>query len=501
MKIISRNKLLTTREHFMSKRISSIKIKSLIYLVTTLFCVSSFAETFLKGADLSYVNQMESCGVTYKDNGVTKNNYQIMADHGANIVRIRLWHTPDWEAMDGTVNQFSDFADAKISIARAKALGLNVLLDFHYSDEWTDPGHQTIPSAWESLVNDTPALASTVYNYTYDTLISLNADGLMPEYVQVGNETNREIMMLAGSTGSPINWTRNSALLNAGISAVRAAGGAASIDPKIILHIADPNNAVWWFGDATENGVTDFDIIGLSYYPEWHPGTITQTGDILTNLKTTFNKDVMIVETGVIWTHDWNDNGTNMMGSEQYYVSEGYGVASPEAQRDWLIDLANEVKTRGGLGVVYWEPSWVSNGCWTLWGEGSHWENASFFDFNNNLNANGGIKFLEENYGNVTFKVDMTGVKGADGGYITGDFTGSPWQIMEMRDYGNNIYSFSVNIPEGSTGGYYFLKRNSWGKRETVPTECALSWGTDREYSIPQGQGGITLAFNFASCD
>ncbi|MDG1731508.1 MAG: glycosyl hydrolase 53 family protein [Thalassotalea sp.] len=291
-----------------------------------------------------------------------------MAEHGANIVRIRLWHTPDWEAMDGTVNQFSNFADAKISIARAKALGLNVLLDFHYSDEWTDPGHQTIPSAWESLINDTPALTSTVYDYTYDTLMSLNADGLMPEYVQVGNETNREIMMLDGSTGFPIDWARNSALLNAGINAVRAAGEASSIDPKIILHIADPNNAVWWFGDATQNGVIDFDIIGLSYYPEWHPGTITQTGDIITNLKTTFNKDVMIVETGVIWTHDWNDNGTNMMGSEQYYTSEGYGVASPEAQRDWLIDLSNEVKTRGGLGVVYWEPSWVSTGCWTMYG-------------------------------------------------------------------------------------------------------------------------------------
>lgn len=160
------------------------------------------------------------------------------------------------------------------------------------------------------------------------------------------------------------------------------------------LHIADPNNAVWWFGDATQNGITDFDIIGLPYYPEWHPGTITQTGDILTNLKTTFNKDVMIVETGVIWTHSWNDNAANMMDSDTYYAVEGLGVASPEAQRDWLIALTSEVKASGGRGVVYWESSWVSTGCWTQWGESSHWENASFFDFNNTVNTNGGIKFL-----------------------------------------------------------------------------------------------------------
>lgn len=70
-----------------------------------------------------------------------------------------------------------------------------------------------------------------------------------------------------------------------------------------------------------------------------------------------------------------------------------------------------------------------------------------------------------------------------------------------MIDEGNNIYSYTVNIAEGSTGGYYFLKRNNWSKRETVPTECALSWGTDREYSISQGQGNVTLAVNYATCE
>jgi len=494
----------------MIKRISSIKINSLIYLVTAFFCTSPLAETFLKGADLSYVNKMEDCGVSYRDNGVKIDNFRIMRDHGANVVRVRLWHDPNWVAGDGTtVNQYSNYNDAKRSIARAKNLGMKVILDFHYSDEWTDPGHQHIPKAWQSIAYDVPALSTEVYNYTYDTLMALNAVGFMPDYVQVGNETNGEILLpkydADGNpvSGYPINWARNSALLNAGINAVRAAGDIATIDPKVILHVANPNYGNWWFGSAIQNGVTDFDIIGLSYYPEWHAGSIKDVGNIISALKADYNKDVMIVETGAIWTHNWNDKASNMMDKEDYYVDYGYGVASPEAQANWLIDLTQEVKDRDGLGVVYWEPSWVANSCWTLWGEGSHWENASFFGYNNwldyELNLDGGIRFLEHNYGNVTFKVDMTGVNAADGAYITGDFSGANWDLIEMYHEGNNIYSFSLDIPEGTTGAFYFLKKHQWSKRETVPTECALSWGTDRQYTIPVA--GETYTFKFASCE
>lgn len=500
----------------MNKRISSIKTNSLIFLtclgslVLTVFCSATLAETFVKGVDLSYVNKMEDCGVSYRDNGVQKDNFRIMRDHGANVVRVRIWHDPDWVAGDGTtINQYSNYQDAKRSIARAKNLGMKVILDFHYSDEWTDPGHQQIPKAWESIAYDVPALSTEVYNYTYNTLMALNAVGFMPDYVQVGNETNREIMLPKNDTqgnfitGFPIDWTRNSALLNAGIAAVRAAGDVATIDPEIILHIADPNNADWWFGPAVQSGVTDFDIIGLSYYPEWHPGTISEIGDIISALKADYSKEVLIVETGVIFTHDWNDNAVNMMNSASYYTDNGYGIASPEAQANWLIDLTKEVKSEGGLGVVYWEPSWVANSCWTLWGEGSHWENASFFGLNNwldnELMLDGGIKFLEQNYGNVTFKVDMTGVNGGTGAYITGDFSGATWYLIEMYHEGDNIYSFSIDIPEGTTGAFYFLKKHQWSKRENVPSECALSWGTDRQYTIPSGS--TTYAYKFATCE
>ena len=360
-------------------------------------------DDFIKGVDLSYVNEMESCDAQYYEADQVKDNYQIMADHGANLVRLRLWHTPDWQAQDGTVNQFSTFEDVKKSIKRAQDNGMEVLLDFHYSDNWTDPEKQTIPKVWESIVQDIPALSTALYDYTYQTLIELNNEGLMPEYVQVGNETNREIMLLQGENGHPINWQRNIALFNAGIKAVNDAGIATQTSPKTVVHIADPNNAAWWFGEAANNNISDYDIMGLSFYPEWHPGTITDTGNIISQLKATHNKEVMIVETGLIWSQDWHDDAGNMMGADNFLVEQGYGIASPEAQRDWLIDLSIEVKKRGGIGVIYWEPSWVSTDCSTQWGKGSHWENASFFDFDNHLIANGGVQFLEQNYQQLAF--------------------------------------------------------------------------------------------------
>ena len=360
-------------------------------------------DDFIKGVDLSYVNEMESCNAKYYEEGQIKDNYQIMAEHGANLVRLRLWHTPDWQALDGTINQFSSLADVKKSIKRAQDNGMAVLLDFHYSDNWTDPEKQTIPQVWQNIVQDTPALASALYDYTYQTLTELNDEGLMPEYVQVGNETNREIMLLQGENGHPINWQRNIALFNAAIKAVRDAGSLAFISPKIVVHIADPNNAAWWFNEATTNNISDYDIIGLSFYPEWHPGTITDTGNIISELKANYDKQVMIVETGLIWSQDWHDEADNMMGADNFLVEQGYGTASPQAQRDWLIDLSIEVKKRGGMGVIYWEPSWVSTDCWTQWGKGSHWENASFFDFDNNLIIEGGVQFLEQNYQELAF--------------------------------------------------------------------------------------------------
>jgi arabinogalactan endo-1,4-beta-galactosidase len=233
------------------------------FIIAQLFSSSAFAQTFYKGVDLSYVNQMEDHGAVYSEGGVAKDPYQIMHDHGANLVRIRLWHTPDWTDYSGTVNEYSNFQDVKKSIARAKAAGMQVLLDFHYSDTWADPSHQRRPEAWDDAKN-LKALTDRLYNYTYRTLRDLDSVGLMPEMVQIGNETNGNMCLAEGESLEPVNFRRQAKLLNAGIQATKDAGAAGAFTPKTVIHIANPAHIMHWFTDAEQAGLTGYDIIGVN---------------------------------------------------------------------------------------------------------------------------------------------------------------------------------------------------------------------------------------------
>ncbi len=222
------------------------------------------------GADMSFVNEMEDCGAIYRENGVAKDPFVILKEHGATLVRVRIWNNATW-------TKYSNLADVKKTIARARALGMQVLLDFHYSDSWADGRKQIIPAAWQGIA-DNSALPAALYQYTYDTLAALDHEGLMPNMVQVGNEINSELLQPEGAKPHPIDWSRNALLLNAGIRAVRDAGAKSAIRPKVMLHIAQPENVEGWFADATKAGVTDFDIIGISYYAKWSKYTIRQLG-------------------------------------------------------------------------------------------------------------------------------------------------------------------------------------------------------------------------------
>ncbi|MBK8922321.1 MAG: glycosyl hydrolase 53 family protein [Saprospirales bacterium] len=349
---------------------------------------------FYVGADLSYVNEMEDCGVAYKENGQTKDPYQIFADNGCSMVRLRLWHSPSWYDTLNQGKRYSDFADVRRSMLRARAANMAVLLDFHLSDTWADPQRQLAPAAWLPVVDDLPALQDSVYNYVYQTLMRLHTEGLLPEMVQIGNETNRAILLSpqANATYAPIKWSRNAPLFNSGINAVREVERHTGKKIKVALHIADPAAAQSFFATFWANGVQDFDLIGLSYYWAWHkPVTIAGAGQVIAHLRQTYpGKAVMIFETGYIWTTASNDNANNIIGE----VHPDYAPASPENQRKWLNDLTREVKKQGGAGVLYWEPAWVSSMCRTPWGQGSHQEHATFFDFNNNVLPNGGMQWL-----------------------------------------------------------------------------------------------------------
>jgi arabinogalactan endo-1,4-beta-galactosidase len=198
----------------------------------------------------------------------------------------------------------------------------------------------------------------------------------------VGNETNGEIVSSLAKAKEPIHWDRNALLFNAGIKAVRDAGKETGTKPRVMLHIAQPENAEPWFEAATRAGVTDYDIIGLSYYSKWSKRSMAQLGQTISRLRNTYAAEVLVVETAYPFTTQNNDAAPNLLGQDSLIA--GY-PATPDGQKRYLVDLTQLVLASGGAGVFYWEPAWVSTKtCGTRWGKGSNWENAALFDYKGN---------------------------------------------------------------------------------------------------------------------
>ncbi|MFS4457457.1 arabinogalactan endo-beta-1,4-galactanase [Maribacter sp. 2304DJ31-5] len=326
--------------------------------------------SFALGADLSYVNEMEDCGAVFKNSdGLEQDPFQIFKEAGTNLVRVRLWHNPQWTS-------YSNLDDVKKTIQRAKNNDMQVLLDFHYSDTWADPGRQEIPEAWENQLENTADLAKLLYDYTYDVLYDLGNLKLLPDVVQVGNEINPMILQ-KGELKWPIDWSRNAALLNNGIKAVRDISNEMEKEIGVMLHIAQPENAIWWFEQAANNGVTDFDWIGLSYYPIWSEFNLSNVGEAFANLITTYEKRLMVVETAYPFTLENIDAANNILGQNALLMEF---PATEQGQYNYLKRLKEIIEISGGEGLIYWEPAWVSTGCNTLWGQGSHWDNATLFN-------------------------------------------------------------------------------------------------------------------------
>jgi len=343
-------------------------------------------DIFYLGADLSYVNEMEDCGAIYKNSENEETDvFEIFETAGANLIRVRLWHNPTW-------TNYSNLSDVKKTIQRIKNNNMNVLLDFHYSDTWADPTKQEIPLAWESNLNNDSILGDSLYNYTYSTLSDLNNLGLLPEIVQVGNEINPMILQ-KGDLQWPIDWDRNSFLINKGIEAIKTFSSDHNKEIEVMLHIAQPENAIWWFDQANSNGVINYDWIGISYYPAWSQYDLSNLEPVLSDLITTYSKKLMIVETAYPFTLQNIDNANNILDSNA--ILPNY-PPTQQGQLDYLLKLKEVISNSGGNGLVYWEPAWVSTNCNTQWGTGSHWDNATLFD--HYYKATKGLEFyLNEN--------------------------------------------------------------------------------------------------------
>ena len=200
----------------------------------------------------------------------------------------RIFHNPAEENGYSPKAGFCDLEHTKAMAKRVKKAGMKLLLDFHYSDYWADPGKQYKPQAWEGLGFDD--LKKALYDYTYEVMRQLKEQGTLPDMVQVGNEINHGIVWPEGSVAHPDSLAQ---LLCAGTAAVKAVEPATAM----MLHMAlggQNDESVFFVENMLRRGV-HFDVIGLSYYPKWH-GTLDDLRDNLHDLVRRFNKDVIVVE-------------------------------------------------------------------------------------------------------------------------------------------------------------------------------------------------------------
>ncbi|MDN4476458.1 glycosyl hydrolase 53 family protein [Demequina sp. SYSU T00192] len=327
----------------------------------------------LIGGDISALTYTEDSGGRYFDSdGVERDPLEILADSGWNIVRIRVYNDPGkGRGSDGyyVPEGYVDAADALDLSRRAKAAGLQIQLSFHYSDYWTNPGIQMIPSAWQTLIegaSDADAvtiLEGQVHDYTKDLLDQLAAQGTSPEYVAIGNETRSGMLFPYGTTG---NWDNLARFYNSGAEAVREAAPEA----KVIIHLDDGGNTATYrtyFTNAEARGV-DYDIIGTSFYPYWTGKSAPQFADFATTITQQFGKPMVIMETGFNYQAD---NGAGEVG--QLMDNGPYGDAdssTPELQRDFMIELFSEMQgVPHGMviGDLYWDPIQLYAGGQTGW--------------------------------------------------------------------------------------------------------------------------------------
>jgi arabinogalactan endo-1,4-beta-galactosidase len=239
------------------------------------------------GADISFLPQLEEAGRKFYDNGVQKDAIQILKDHGFNYIRLRIFNNP---AADSGYSKkgYCDLESTKKMALRVKAAGMGFLLDFHYSDNWADPGKQHKPAAWKNL--DCQQLQDSLREFTKSTLLALKKQGTLPDMVQVGNEINHGMLWPDGGTKHLDTLV---SFFRAGIKGVRDVDKSI----KIVIHIAcgGENGESRYFVDNMLKRNVKFDIIGESYYPRWHgiPDSLKRN---INDLTTRYKQDVLVVE-------------------------------------------------------------------------------------------------------------------------------------------------------------------------------------------------------------
>ncbi|WP_353084321.1 glycosyl hydrolase 53 family protein [Flavobacterium sp.] len=337
------------------------------------------AQCFSIGADLSYTNSVLANGGVYRDqNNAVVNPYTLFAQKGANMVRMRLFHTPQNIISNcGSSISANDINDVVAGFISAKANGMKLNLAIHYGDYFNDPNTQKKPQAWVGLTGT--ALQNAIYNYTTSVLQTLKNNNVTPDIVAIGNETTWGFID-ENTTTDGWAWPEDANKFNSALTAVDDFNNSNNTSIKKAIHFTD-NTASWLAGLFTSQSITNFDIIGISFYPYWSNFTsLTQLGTLVNTLKTTYNKDIMIFETGLPWTTSSSDGYSNIINSNGNF---NYPI-TPIGQKQFFNDLVTTVYNAGGKGVLYWEPGWITSTFCDKWGQGSSYENLSFFNFSSN---------------------------------------------------------------------------------------------------------------------
>ena len=341
--------------------------------------VENLPEDFILGMDVSSLIAEEQSGVRYYDfDGQEKDLLQILAESGVTHIRVRVWNDPYDAQGRGYGGGNCDIENALQIGQRATQYGMKLIVDFHYSDFWADPGKQMVPKAWEGMDIETKTAA--LYDYTRESLQLLRDGGVDVGMVQVGNETNNG---MAGET----DWDKILPLMAAGSRAVR------EVYPEalVAVHFTEPqNNGNYrYYADILAQGGLDYDVFGSSYYPFWH-GTRENLIQVLTEINRDYGKYVMVMETSWPYTPEDTDFSGNSINADSS-VARDYPF-SPQGQADEVRDVIAAVAlVPGGIGVCYWEGAWITvpGGSWeansALWEQyGSGWASSFAAEYDPN---------------------------------------------------------------------------------------------------------------------
>lgn len=353
---------------------------------------------FVKGMDLSTLLELERCGAKYYDNGEERDLLAIMKSYDVDTIRIRLWNDP-WSETGESYGAGENDLKTSLEIAkRVTAAEFGVLLNFHYSDFWADPGKQIKPKAWADY--GVKELEQAVYDYTLESMQTFLDAGVNITMVQVGNELSNGLLWPEGKVP---NYDNIATFVNAGIRAVRKADAAI----PVMIHLDNGgNNALYreWFDNFTKRG-EDFEIIGLSYYPFWH-GSLQMLNDNMNDIAERYGKDLVIAEVSMGYTMEDYKNYEKLSDEER----KGYATRpalvekieypmTKQGQYDFMEDFLNRIshiKGGKGKGFFYWEPAWipVPGSGWATPASlkymndpgpcGNEWANQALFDYDGN---------------------------------------------------------------------------------------------------------------------